>query len=53
MNSKPTELNTIPAVNDVPELVLDADEIKQLAMFLDALLEVDIANRNKGGNLND
>lgn len=53
MNNEPIELNTSPAVNDVSELVLDADEIKQLAMFLDALLEVDIANRNIGGNLND
>lgn len=49
MNNEPIELNTSPAVNDVPELVLDADEIQQLAMFLDALLEVDIANRNNGG----
>jgi len=48
MNSKPLELNTTPAVNDEPELVLDTDEITQLAKFLDALLEVDIANRSNG-----
>ena len=36
----------IQAVNDEPELVLDADELQQLAKFLDALLEVDLANQH-------
>ena len=51
MNNKPIELKPAEAVNDEPELVLDTDEIAQLAKFLDALLEVDIANRSNGGNV--
>jgi hypothetical protein len=51
MNSKPLELNTIPDVNDELELVLNSDEINQLAKFLDALLEVDIANPKDGGKI--
>ena len=50
MNNEPTELTPTEATNDVVELVLDTDEVTQLAKFLDALLEVDIANRNNGGN---
>jgi hypothetical protein len=51
MKNEPIELEPTEAVNDVSELVLDDDEIKQLAKFLDALLEVDIANRNNGSNV--
>lgn len=39
------------AVDDNTELVFGTDELEQLAKFLDALLEVDIANRNNEGNL--
>jgi hypothetical protein len=53
MNNKPLEQNPNQAVNDAAELVLSADEIDQLAKFLDALLEADIANRTSGGNVND
>lgn len=53
MNYKPLELSPNPAVNDVSELVLDNDEIEQLAKFLDALLESDLANKCDEGNGND
>lgn len=51
MNSKPIEQESNQAANDEPGLVLDADEIKQLAKFLDALLEVDMANRSNDGGV--
>lgn len=53
MNSKPIELKPTEAVNDVPELVLNTDEIEQLAKFLDALLEADLSSRSDEGNGND
>jgi len=53
MNSKPLELSTTQAVNDVSKLVLNTDEIEQLAKFLDALLEIDLAIRSNMGNGND
>lgn len=51
MNNKPIEPKPSLAVNDVPELALDADELDQLAKFLDALLEADLASRSDAGNL--
>jgi hypothetical protein len=48
---------SIQAVKDEPELVFDTDELQQLAKFLDALLEADLANQpnariyQNGGNL--
>ena len=53
MNDKPIEQKPNQAVNDELELVYDADELDQLAKFLDALLEVDIANRSNGATTND
>jgi hypothetical protein len=50
MNNKPVEPKPSQAVNDEPELVLNADELAQLAKFLDALLEADLANKNVAGN---
>lgn len=51
MNSKPVEPKPSKAVNDMAELALDADELDQLAKFLDALLEADIANQSNGGSV--
>lgn len=53
MNSKPIETNQNQAVNNEPSLVLNDDEVEQLAKFLDALLEADLSNRSDGGNDND
>jgi hypothetical protein len=53
MNSKPIVQKPNQAVNDELELVLNADELDQLAKFLDALLEADLANQNDKGNGND
>lgn len=53
MKSKPVELNPNQAVNDEPELELNIDEVEQLATFLDALLEADLASRSNEGNGND
>jgi hypothetical protein len=50
MNDKPVEQQPYQAVNDAPELVLDADKLDQLAKFLDALLEADLASRIDTGN---
>ena len=41
-------LQSVQVVTNEPELVLDSDELKQLAKFLDALLEVDLTNQPKG-----
>jgi len=38
------------AVNDEPELVLDEDDLTQIAKFLDALLEVDMTNKSNERN---
>lgn len=53
MNSKPLATKQNQAVNDELELVLNTDEIEQLAKFLDALLESDLASKSDGGNGND
>jgi hypothetical protein len=50
MNNKPLKQQPSKAVNDEPELALEADELDQLAKFLDALLEADLENRNVTGN---
>lgn len=50
MKNEPIELKPTEAVNDVSELVLDDDELDQLAKFLDALLEADLANPNRAGS---
>lgn len=47
MNQQPKPVTDIQAVND--ELLLDADELKQLAKLFDVLMEVDFEqNRNAG-----
>jgi hypothetical protein len=48
MNNKPLTPEPSQAVNEKLELTLNTDELDQLAKFLDALLEVDIANRSDG-----
>ena len=53
MNSKPLETKQNQAVNDELELVLNTDEIEQLAKFLDALLEADLSSHEYEGNGND
>lgn len=53
MNNKPIETQPESAVYDEPELVLNDDDIEQLAKFLDALLEADLSNKSDGGNDND
>ncbi|HJQ08721.1 MAG TPA: hypothetical protein VJ836_04555 [Candidatus Saccharimonadales bacterium] len=53
MNSKPIETNPDQATKSSAELVLNNDEIEQLAKFLDALLESDLASKGDGGNGND
>jgi hypothetical protein len=53
MNSKPLEINQNQIPNSGSELVLNNDEIEQLAKFLDALLESDLASKSDGGNGND
>ena len=45
MNSKPNDSSQNQSVND--ELVLDDSEVNQLAKFLDALLEAEVANGNR------
>ena len=46
MKIKPNEPKLIRAINDEPELVLDKDDLTQIAKFLDALLEVDMTNKS-------
>lgn len=46
METKPNEPKPAQAVNDEPELVLDEDDLTQIAKFLDALLEVDMTNKS-------
>lgn len=53
MNSKPLESNSNQANYSSVELVMDNDEIEQLAKFLDALLESDLAAKSDEGNDND
>ena len=53
MNNKPIETNQNQAVNNELKLVLDNDEVEQLAKFLDALLESDLATKSDGDNGND
>lgn len=53
MNSKPTETNPNQVTQSSAELVLSNDEIEQLAKFLDALLESDLASKSDGSNGND
>ena len=53
MNNKPIETKQNLAVNDELELVLNTDEIEQLAKFLDALLEADLSHQDNVGNGND
>jgi hypothetical protein len=53
MNNKPIETKQNQAVNHGSDLVLNNDEIEQLAKFLDALLESDLASKSDGGNGND
>lgn len=53
MNNKPLETNPYQATDSNVELVLNNDEIEQLAKFLDALLESDLANKSDGDNDND
>ena len=53
MNSKPLETKQNQVVNDELELVLNTDEIEQLAKFLDALLEADLSSHEYEGNGND
>jgi hypothetical protein len=53
MNNKPVEPKPNTAVNDELELALDVDELDQLAKFLDALLEADLANKTNEGDSND
>lgn len=53
MNSKPVELKQNQAVNDDLELVLNIEEVEQLAKFLDALLEADLSSRSNEGNGDD
>ncbi len=53
MNSKPLETKQNQAVKDELELVLNTDEIEQLAKFLDALLEADLSSQDYVGNGND
>jgi len=53
MKNKLIKQKQITAVNDEPIVILNDDEIKQLAKFLDALLEIDIANKSNESNRND
>lgn len=53
MNSKPIETNQIQSPIIGSELILNNDEIEQLAKFLDALLESDLAIESDGDNDND
>jgi len=53
MKSKPIELNQDEAINDEAELVLNADEVEQLAKFLDALLEADLSRLSNEGTGDD
>lgn len=53
MSSKPVETNLNQATESSVDLVLNNDEIEQLAKFLDALLESDLASKSDGGNGND
>lgn len=46
MEAKPNKPKPAQAVNDEPELVLDEDDLTQIAKFLDALLEVDMTNKS-------
>tara|TARA_B100000678_G_C18162243_1_gene483554 strand:+ start:598 stop:759 length:162 start_codon:yes stop_codon:yes gene_type:complete len=53
MNSKPLNEQPVQAVNDVPELTLEVEELEQLARFLDALMEADFINKSDGVNSHD
>lgn len=53
MNSKPLNQQPIQAVNDVPELTFEVEELEQLARFLDALMEADFINKSDGINRHD
>lgn len=53
MNNKPLNQQPIQAVNDVPELTLETEELEQLARFLDALMEADFINKSDGINHHD
>lgn len=53
MESKPLEITQNQVPKNGSELVLNNAEIEQLAKFLDALLESDLANKSDGGNGND
>lgn len=46
MKTKPNEPKPNIAVIDEPELVLNEDDLIQIAKFLDALLEVDMTNKS-------
>jgi hypothetical protein len=48
MNNKPLNQQPIQAVNDVPELTLEVEQLEQLARFLDALMEADFINKSDG-----
>lgn len=53
MKNKLIKSNPITAVNDELNVILNDDELKQLAKFLDALLEIDIANKSSASKRND
>ena len=46
METKPNEPKPAQAVIDEPELLLDEDDLTQIAQFLDALSEVDMTNKS-------
>lgn len=46
MKTQPTKQKPTQAVNNELELVLNEDDLTQIAKFLDALLEVDMTNKS-------
>ena len=53
MNNKPIETKPSQVTESNVDLVLNDDEIEQLAKFLDALLESGLSTKSDGGNDND